>query len=143
LVLSQRAAVVPISSVERDPAVAEYPISSRFLTECASFLLADPRGFERLHLVKGLALEGNRFTLSEMDKVPMSAQSHVGAKADQQAFTRAMIELSTWGESLHGLFHSHPGTGPRATLPSLDKDIPTHQRLEDGGCPLIGAIFVK
>jgi hypothetical protein len=72
----------------------------------------------------------------------MSAQSAFGAKAEQQAFTRACIELSQWGHALHGLFHSHPGTGPHATRPSPDKDLPTHQRLETGDYPLIGAIFV-
>jgi hypothetical protein len=141
LALTQRGATLPVPTQQRS--VSEYLISSRFLTECAAYLLADPNGWERLHLVTGIGFDGNRFTLDQMDKVPMSAQSHVGAKAEQQALTKALIYLTESGHALHALFHSHPGTGPRATLPSLDKDIPTHQRLEDGGYPLIGGIFTK
>jgi hypothetical protein len=141
--LAQAAASAPPPSVEAEPSVPAYLISSRFLTECYAYLTSDSRGFERLHLVTGIAIDGNRYTLEQMQKVPMSAQSHVGAQADQQALTRALIALTESGHALHGLFHSHPGAGPRATLPSLDKDIPTHKRLEDGGYPLIGAIFVK
>jgi len=141
--LTHVTAHTPPSLQQREPSVPEYIISSRFLTECYTYLTGDSRGFERLHLVTGVALNENRYTLDHMDKVAMSHQSAIGAQADQQAFTRTLIELSEWGHALHGLFHSHPGTGPRATLPSLDKDLPTHQRLETGDYPLIGAIFVK
>src|SRR5262249_36675304 len=89
----------------------------------------------------GLALEGNRYTLEQMQKVAMSAQSVGGARADQRALTRALIQLTESGHALHGLFHSHPGHGPGATHPS-HIDLPTHKRLEDGGYPVIGAIFV-
>jgi hypothetical protein len=143
IALAKAAATVPVPPPAQDPAVSQYFISSRFMTNCYTYLTADPRGFERLHIVSGLALDGNRYTLEQMEKVPMSAQSPTGARADQQSLTRALIALSESGHALHGLFHSHPGLGPRATLPSLDKDIPTHQRLEEGGYPLIGAIFVK
>jgi hypothetical protein len=145
--LSQRATAVPVPlqpglMPAADSTVSQYLISSRFLTECSTYLLADPHGRERLHMVTGLQIDGNRYTLDQMQKVAMSAQSAIGAEADQRALTRALIALTESGHALHGLFHSHPGAGPRATLPSLDKDIPTHQRLEQGGYPLIGAIFV-
>jgi hypothetical protein len=129
-------------SPTQDRAVPEYLISSRFLKKCCAYLTADSQGFERLHLVTGIALDGNRYMLGEMQNVAMSAQSHVGAKADTQAFTQALIELSTCGHALHGLFHSHPGSHPAATHPSAI-DVTTHQRLESGDMPLIGAIFVK
>jgi proteasome lid subunit RPN8/RPN11 len=112
------------------------------LKECCTYLTADPNGFERLHLVTGIAFDRNRYTLGEMQNVAMSVQSHVGAKADQQAFTKALIELSTCGHALLGLFHSHPGSHPAATHPS-EIDVTTHKRLEAGDMPLIGAIFVK
>jgi len=141
--LTHATAPTPPSLQQREPSVPEYIISSRFLTECYTYLTGDSRGFERLHLVTGIALNENRYTLDHMERVALSRQSAIGAQADQQAFTRALIELSEWGHALHGIFHSHPGTGARATLPSLDKDLPTHQRLENGDYPLIGAIFVK
>jgi hypothetical protein len=132
----------PHHSPANDPAVPEYLISSRFLKECFAYLTADSQGFERLHLVTGIALDGRRCVLSEMQKVAMSAQSERGAKADTQAFTKALIELSTCGHALHGLFHSHPGASPSSTHPS-PIDVTTHTRLEAGDIPLIGAIFVK
>jgi hypothetical protein len=137
----QRSAAVFVPSPQHDPAVARYFISSRFLTECHNFLIADPNGWERLHLVTGLQLDGNRYTLEQMQKVAMSAQSAGGATADQRALTQALIALTESGHALHGLFHSHPRQGPGATHPS-DIDLPTHKRLEDGGYPVIGAIFV-
>jgi hypothetical protein len=49
--------------------------------------------------------------------------------------------MDNFGSYLHAVFHSHPGSGPGATRPS-DIDLATHQRFENGGYPLIGAIFV-
>jgi proteasome lid subunit RPN8/RPN11 len=123
------------------PVVPQYFISSRFLTECARFLLSDPSGYEHLHLVSGVQPGANRYTLEYMDKVAMAEQSETGARADQPSFTRALIHLMEWGQALHGLFHSHPGQGPGCTRPS-PTDVATHQRLEQGDYPLIGAIFV-
>jgi hypothetical protein len=146
LALTRHVAAIPLPPGPMPgaaPAVSQYFISSRFLTECYTYLMGDPHGFERLHMTTGLQLGDNHYTLEYLDKVAMVHQSHIGAQADQQAFTRALIALSQWGLALHGLFHRHPGEGVRATLPSLDKDIPTHQHLEQGGYPLIGAIFVK
>lgn len=132
----------PGRSPTNAPAVSEYLISSRFVKECCAYLTADSQGFERLHLVTGIALDGNRYMLSEMQKVAMSVQSHFGAKADTQAFTKALIDLTTCGHALHGLFHSHPGSHPASTHPS-DIDVTTHKRMEAGDMPLIGAIYVK
>jgi hypothetical protein len=137
----ERSVAVAVPSPYHDPAVAEYFISSRFLTECARFLLADPNGYERLHLVSGVQPGANRYTLEYMDKVAMAEQSETGARADQQSFTRALIHLTEWGQALHGLFHSHPGQGAGCTHPS-PTDVTTHKRLEQGDYPLIGAIFV-
>lgn len=125
-----------------DASVPQYFISSRCLIECYTFLTGDARNFERLHLVTGIAIDGNRYTLEQMHKVPLSHQSHVRAQADQQALTRALIELTESGHALHAIFHSHPGQGALATCPS-DLDLATHKRHEDTGYPLIGGIFVK
>jgi hypothetical protein len=140
--LTNASATVPVQAPARDPAVPEYIISSRFLSECLAYLTADPNGYERLHLVTGIALDSHRYTLDQMEKVVLSDQSIGGAQADQHALTQALIHLTETGHALHGLFHSHPRQGPAATHPS-DIDVATHQRYETGDYPLIGAIFVK
>jgi hypothetical protein len=139
--LQHVSAKTPDSTAEIEPAVPEYIISARFLTQCHTYLIGDTQGFERMHLVTGLELSDNRYTLDHMEKVALSHQSVGGAQADQRALQHALIEMDTFGSHLLGLFHSHPGSGPGATRPS-HIDFATHKRYEDGGYPLIGAIFV-
>jgi hypothetical protein len=124
------------------PSTPDYLISSRFLHRCYSFLMGDSQGRERLHLVTGLRLGENSYTLDTMEKVTLSHQSIGGAKADQQALTRALIDLDTFGHHLLGLFHRHPASGISATHPS-HIDLDTHKRMENGGYPVIGCIFVQ
>jgi hypothetical protein len=119
-----------------------YTISSRFLDRCYRFLMGDVQGRERLHLVTGIRLGDNAYTLDTLEKVTLSHQSIGSAKADQRALNRALIDLDTFGHYLIGLFHRHPGAGVSATHPS-DIDLDTHKRLENGGYPVIGCIFVQ
>lgn len=124
-------------------ALPHYLISSWFLSECHAFLTSNPRGHERLHLVTGIKLSQKQRTLERMVKVALARESAVGALADQNSLQKALIEMDErWGHHLHGLFHSHPGTGAWCTQPS-ETDRKTHKRYETGGYPLIGAIFVK
>lgn len=124
------------------PSTPDYLISSRFLHRCYSFLMGDSQGRERLHLVTGVRLGENAYTLDTLEKVTLSHQSIGGAKADQLALNRALIDLDTFGHHLIGLFHRHPGSGIHVTHPSAI-DLDTHKRLEDGGYPVIGCIFVQ
>jgi proteasome lid subunit RPN8/RPN11 len=77
-----------------------------------------------------------------MVKVALARQSAAGALADQHELQKALIHMDEWGHHLHGLFHSHPGSGAPATQPS-STDLKTHERFERGGYPLVGAIFVN
>jgi hypothetical protein len=120
---------------------ATYVVGSWFLASCAETLLADPQGHERLHFVTGLRIGASR-TLDRMVPVPIESQSAIHATADQTAAQQALLELDTWGHTVHGLFHSHPGQGREATRPS-STDLATHERYERGGYPLIGAIVVR
>lgn len=129
-------------SQEEEPRVPEYIIGSWFLNQCTFHLTSDPRGHERLYLVTGIKLSARRRTLDNMVKVALEAASAVGALANQHDLTKTLIEMDEWGHQLHGLFHSHPGKGASATRPS-DTDLRTHERYENGGYPVIGAIFVK
>ena len=136
-------AVPPTGNEEPVSSIPEYLISTRFLTKCYHYLTADSRGFERMHLVTGVQPGANRYTLDHMEQVALETQSATGARADQNALNRLLIEMDDLGDHLHAIFHSHPGRGPGATFPSSHMDIPTHRRFEEGGYPLIGCIFVK
>lgn len=118
-----------------------YVVSAWFLTQCAETLLADPQGHEQLHFVTGVRIDASR-TLDRMVPVPIESHSAIHATADQTAAQQALLELDTWGHTVHGLFHSHPGQGREATRPS-STDLATHERYERGGYPLIGAIVVR
>ena len=133
---------MPAPDQKRAPATPEYIISSWFLAECHAYLTSQPHGYERLHLVTGVKTSGTTRTLDHMARVAMAHQSLTGAKADQYALQKALIEMDDWGHSLHALFHSHPSTGALATRPS-STDLATHHRYESAGYPLIGGIFVK
>jgi hypothetical protein len=124
------------------PSIPTYTMSSRFLYRCHTFLVGDVHGRERMHLVTGIKLGENAYTLDSLEKVTLSHQSRGGAKADQLALNRALIDLDTFGHHLLGLFHRHPGSGIHATHPSAI-DLDTHKRLEDGGYPVIGCIVVQ
>jgi hypothetical protein len=132
---------IPVPEAPEEPGVAHYLIHSWFLTKCHNYLTSDSRGYERMHLVAGMQLSPNRYTLDHMERVAMSQQSIGGAKADQNALTQALMTMDTFDAHVHGLFHSHPGSGAGATRPS-SIDFATHERYERGGFPLIGAIFV-
>jgi hypothetical protein len=133
-------AVYPQAIPASGPA-STYVVSAWFLTQCAEMLLADPQGHERLHFVTGVRVGVSR-TLDRMVPVPIESQSAIHATADQTAAQQALLELDTWGHTVHGLFHSHPGQGKDATRPS-STDLATHERYERGGYPLIGAIVVR
>jgi hypothetical protein len=133
-------AIYPQARQASGPA-STYVVSSWFLASCAETLLADPQGHERLHFVTGVRLDTHR-TLDRMVPVPIESHSAIHAAADQTGAQQALIELDTWGHTVHGLFHSHPGQGREATRPS-STDLATHERYERGGYPLIGAIVVR
>jgi proteasome lid subunit RPN8/RPN11 len=121
--------------------IPTYLISSWFLADCQRQLIDTAKGHERLHFVTGMRTDNVR-TLDRMVPVALETSSAIHAAADQLAANRILIEMDEWGHSVHGLFHSHPGAGPRATHPS-STDYATHERYEQGGYPLVGAIFVK
>jgi proteasome lid subunit RPN8/RPN11 len=125
-----------------EPAVPEYLLSSWFLTECASYLVGDLRGHERLLMISGVKIREGQRTLDRMVRVELADQSAIHALANQHELQRHLIEFSErWGHALHGLFHSHPGTGVLATRPS-STDLETHERYERG-YPVVGMICVR
>ena len=134
----------PAASAQKPgkPDIPTYVISSWFLADCADYLLSHPDGFELLHLVTGSKISATQRTLDRMTKVSLEAHSPASARANQQELQKLLIEFSGWGHTLHGLFHSHPGYGKGATRPS-GVDLGTQKLYEQGGYPLVGAIFSR
>jgi hypothetical protein len=123
-------------------AVPTFVISSWFLSDCADYLLSHSDGFELLHLVTGSKISATQRTLDRMIQVSLEAHSPASARANQQELQKLLVEFSGWGHALHGLFHSHPGFGKEATQPS-GVDLGTQKLYEQGGYPLVGAIFSR
>jgi hypothetical protein len=140
---ASRHAVVPVptASQEEAAAVPSYLVSSFFLVKCHNFLMGQPQGYERLHLVTGVKVHGGTRTLDHLVRVALSKESEVGAVAEPLSLRRALLDMDEYGHSLHGLFHRHPGTGRSATRPS-PIDLQTHERYERR-YPVVGAILVK
>jgi hypothetical protein len=137
-----KSAVSPQPSEAARPQTLSYVVSSMFLAFCFSYLTSQPKHYERLHLVTGKKLSAQCRSLDLMSKVALSEQSEVGAVADQAALSEALADMGRWGHALHAMFHSHPGHGALATLPS-STDLETHERYERGGVPLVGCIFAR
>jgi proteasome lid subunit RPN8/RPN11 len=131
----------PAASPPATSSAAAYLVGSWFLADCHRYLLANPHGHERLHFVSGVKI-GTTRTLDRLVEVAIESQSAIHAVADPLAAQRTLVEMDEWGHTVHGLFHSHPGSGPAATRPS-STDLDTHERYERGGYPLVGAIFVR
>ena len=124
------------------PAATRYVVSSWFLVECHEYLFGNSQVFEVMHLVTGSKIGQTTRTLDRLLKVSLSDQSSVSASANREDLDTLLRQIDAWGHSMHGLFHSHPGAGALATIPS-GVDWETQQRYERGGYPLIGGIFSR
>ena len=116
-----------------------YAVSSLLLHDSRLYLMQ--RDVESLHFVTGMQL-GNILTLDKMVTVGMSHQTPVSASGDTYSTHRALIEMERYGHKLHACFHSHPGTGAMATMPS-SVDLDYQARQENGGYTAIGGIFSR
>jgi hypothetical protein len=131
------------SAEAQTPDIPTFIVGSWFLARCAQFLLSNPQGYERLHLVTGSKLGPKQRTLDHMVEVALDDSSAIHATANQHDLLQKQIEMDErWGHFMHGLFHSHPGSGKEATRPS-GTDWKTHERFERGGYPMVGAIFER
>lgn len=116
-----------------------YLVNSLFLHEC--FQCLTKGSDEAIHFVTGSEL-GRIITLDKVVNFKIEAQSSVFVKGNVQSTHKVLIDLEKYGHKLYGWFHSHPGRGPGATLPS-QTDTSHQERLERGGYPAIGAIFSR
>lgn len=127
-------------TVPRVPAgINRYAVSSLFLHECFHQLTADAR--EQLFFVTGSVMHGE-YVLNQRIEFEHQKRSILGVTGDEVATHRALIKLEQFGHKLLGHFHSHPGTGAEATLPS-GTDENFQVRLERAGHVAVAAIFSR
>ncbi len=116
-----------------------YKMSSWFLKDCLDYLTASPD--ESLHYVTAIE-DGGRFYITMMIGFRLKRQSSCGAEGDLQSTHEACVQADSFRHTIAGVFHSHPGLGALATMPSAT-DLATQERFERGGYPAIGAIFAR
>ncbi|MEN6532642.1 MAG: hypothetical protein ABFD89_03210 [Bryobacteraceae bacterium] len=127
-------------TVPRVPAgINRYAVSSLFLHECFHALTADSR--EQLFFVTGSIVTGVN-VLNQRIEFEHQKRSILGVTGDEVATHRALIKLEQFGHRLLGHFHSHPGSGAEATLPS-GTDENFQARLERAGHVAVAAIFSR
>lgn len=112
-----------------------YLIPASLLCQAARML----QPVERLCFVTGVPLlEGKLVVLTQLVEVDGArSRSHVNPRP--ASVLQIQKQLEGMGQQLEALFHSHPGIGVSATLPS-DIDRHTMRRWETSA-PFLGAIF--
>lgn len=114
-------------------------ISSLFLRECYKELTADSK--EQLLFISGPETE-NAFILDQKCTFDHLSRTAVGVEGDMKSTHRLLCDLEESGHKLLAHFHSHPGKGISATLPS-SIDLSFQERLQRGGYPTVAAIFSR
>jgi proteasome lid subunit RPN8/RPN11 len=114
-------------------------VTSLMLHDC--FKALTRTSDEGLHAVTGSTL-GNVRSLERMIPLSLSAQSPGSAVADDESVVDRFLHLYEYGLRPLAYFHSHPGCGLGATLPSRT-DRQTQANLEQSGSDIIGGIFSR
>ena len=117
-----------------------YKAGTLFLHECFKYLVSSSD--EVMHLVSGVKLDENLYTLDRMAKIQFEA--NIGsAKANIKDLFSKLNEMDDkYGHPLLAVFHSHPGIGKSGTFPSgIDRNLQTS--LEKNGYKTIQAIFSR
>jgi hypothetical protein len=125
----------------RAQAISLYLVSSKFLRQAYASLTQTKN--EHLVYVTGPE-DGSRnaFVLSRLVPFRLAHVSQGHAEPDPVSQMAALEQLSSDGQALLATFHSHPGHGADATLPS-GTDLLTQDQLETLNYPTIGAIFSR
>lgn len=116
-----------------------FACGSWFLQKCLSELAKTEK--ESLLYITGLKF-GSVRTLERFLNLEYANQTTTYVSADKKSNQQALIELGKYGQSLHAWFHSHPGSGAEATMPST-VDLRHQSDLEKGGYSAIGGIFTR
>jgi len=113
-----------------------YVMSSLTLHKSYRHLTREP--IEDLHLATGVILDGT-FVLNDLILLRSVERSLGGTSASPAETRRALLTMEAFGLKCGGLFHSHPGRGPSATIPS-GTDRRNHETWEEA-FPVVGGIF--
>ena len=116
-----------------------FVISSLLLHDC--YRLLTRTGDESLHALTGLVFGRSRI-LERIVPFRLSRQSVAGARAADESLATELLRIHDFGMLPLAYFHSHPGAGPFATLPS-GTDRRTQDIMEKSGGHILGGIFSR
>lgn len=114
-----------------------YVVSSLFLHESFKKLTADPD--EQFFFITGSEIEGV-LVLDQCAEFAHQRRNRLSVVGDMPSTHNLLIKLEQFGHKFLAHFHSHPGRGADATMPSgTDQDF--QKRLESAGHVAVMAIF--
>lgn len=116
-----------------------FVVSSLFLEQCFRDLTKDLR--EEFFFITGAEVDGVG-VLDQKVEFTHQQRTVMGVTGNMGATHKLLIRLEQFGHRLLGHFHSHPGVGLSATLPS-GTDESFQRRLETAGYPTVAAIFSR
>ena len=137
LIMLHRAVVSYSANVRPIPL---YLVSAWFLLRI--FRLLSRKRHETIVYVTGPEGDGNLFVLSRLLPLKLAQHSAAHARADLKHQITVLTQMEEAGYRLFACLHSHPGTGPAATVPS-PTDLRTQANFEQGGYATIGGIFSR
>lgn len=111
-----------------------YVIPRSLLYEASNALLPA----EQVCFVTGCELIKSVYILSQLVRIK-ATRGATHANPSPASIAQATNRLWSFGQDILAQFHSHPGTGAQATLPS-PTDLATARRWENGGT-FLGAVF--
>jgi hypothetical protein len=114
-------------------------VSSLFLHECFRNLTKDAD--EQFFFITGSEVEG-AYVLDQTAEFAHQRRTRLGVVADMPSTPNLLIRLEQFGHKFLAHFHSHPGNGPDATMPS-GTDQNFQRRLEHAGHVAVMAIFSR
>ena len=116
-----------------------FVVSSLFLRDCYEKLTADAN--EQFFFITGSVVEGVH-VLDQCAEFAHHRRSRLGVVADIPSTHNLLIKLEQFGHQFLAHFHSHPGRGLEATMPSgIDESF--QHRLERGGHVALMGIFSR
>lgn len=119
--------------------VRRFVVSSLFLHECFKDLTLDNK--EQFFFISGSETDG-LMILDQKCGFEHVSRTAAGVEGELKSTHALLCKLEQFGHRLLAHFHSHPGKGIGATMPSqIDQGF--QERLERGGYPAVAAVFSR
>jgi len=116
-----------------------FVVSSLFLHECFRELTLDSK--EQFVFISGCEA-GGIMVLDQKCGFEHVSRTAAGVEGEVRSTHNLLCKLEHFGHRLLAHFHSHPGRGIGATMPS-STDRAFQERLERGGYPTVAAVFSR